>query len=239
MPATRAIAHVPPPIPGDMHEVSPKGALARERMLKVALDLFGKHGYDATTTRMVTQAAGMNLGSIPYYFGSKDDLYVEAANHLGAFIQSVHSQPLSALVTGAAATTEREALIELVLTFIDSQARILLSNDIPATWIQFFLRIQTEHGDAFEGLFTRVLNPVQTALNDVVARITGRGPDDIDTRLLSFHLIHQLINFRLAETVLDRRLPPQSHEERVETILKFIKPSLRNQLRAAALESGQ
>ena len=72
-----------------------------------------------------------------------------------------------------------------------------------------------------------------------VARITGRGPDDIDTRLLSFHLIHQLINFRLAETVLDRRLPPQSHEERVETILKFIKPSLRNQLRAAALESGQ
>ena len=77
------------------------------------------------------------------------------------------------------------------------------------------------------------------SLNDVVARITGRGPDDIDTRLLSFHLIHQLINFRLAETVLDRRLPPQSHEERVETILKFIKPSLRNQLRAAALESGQ
>ena len=76
MPATRAIAHVPHPIPGDMHEVSPKGALARERMLKVALDLFGKHGYDATTTRMVAQAAGMNLGSIPYYFGSKDDLYV-------------------------------------------------------------------------------------------------------------------------------------------------------------------
>ena len=34
-----------------------RGAQARERMILAALDLFGKHGFDATTTRMIAQAA--------------------------------------------------------------------------------------------------------------------------------------------------------------------------------------
>ena len=51
---------MPFPSPAD----SGRGALARERMLKAALDLFGRHGFEATTTRMIAQAASVNLGRL-------------------------------------------------------------------------------------------------------------------------------------------------------------------------------
>ena len=43
-----------------------RGLQARERMLRAALDQFGRHGFNGTTTRMIAAAAGMNLGAIPY-----------------------------------------------------------------------------------------------------------------------------------------------------------------------------
>src|SRR3989344_4920821 len=71
-----------------------RGLQARERMLHAALDQFGRHGFDGTTTRMIAAAAGMNLGAIPYYFGTKEELYVEAAGFLADAIQARQREPL-------------------------------------------------------------------------------------------------------------------------------------------------
>jgi AcrR family transcriptional regulator len=47
------------------------GALARRRLLEAALQLFADKGYQKTSTREIADAAGVNLGSISYYFGDK------------------------------------------------------------------------------------------------------------------------------------------------------------------------
>jgi TetR/AcrR family transcriptional regulator len=47
----------------------------RGRILRAAIQLFAEHGYDATSTRAVAEAAGVNLAMIHYYFGSKAQLY--------------------------------------------------------------------------------------------------------------------------------------------------------------------
>ncbi len=46
----------------------------RERILDAAETLFVEHGYEATSTRMVTAAAGVNLAAVNYHFGSKEAL---------------------------------------------------------------------------------------------------------------------------------------------------------------------
>jgi len=46
----------------------------RERILDAAEALFVEHGYEATSTRMVTGAAQVNLAAVNYHFGSKEDL---------------------------------------------------------------------------------------------------------------------------------------------------------------------
>lgn len=54
---------------------TPDAESPRGRILLAALRLFAEHGFDATSTRAVAEAAGVNLAMIHYYFGSKQQLY--------------------------------------------------------------------------------------------------------------------------------------------------------------------
>ncbi len=49
----------------------------RERILDAAERLFCDRGFDRTSVREITDAAGANLGAINYYFRSKASLYAE------------------------------------------------------------------------------------------------------------------------------------------------------------------
>jgi AcrR family transcriptional regulator len=48
---------------------------ARERILTAGLEVFSDEGFVGTTTREIATRAGVNLGLIKYYFGSKDALW--------------------------------------------------------------------------------------------------------------------------------------------------------------------
>ncbi|MDR1484715.1 MAG: TetR family transcriptional regulator [Planctomycetaceae bacterium] len=50
----------------------------RSAILHAACELFGEYGFDAVSTRMIADKAGVNLGGIHYHFGSKGGLYEEA-----------------------------------------------------------------------------------------------------------------------------------------------------------------
>ena len=44
-------------------------------IITAARQLFATHGFDGTSVREITAAAGANLGAITYHFGSKQELY--------------------------------------------------------------------------------------------------------------------------------------------------------------------
>ncbi len=46
----------------------------KERILDAAEALFSEQGFEATSLRMITAAAGVNLAAVNYHFHSKDDL---------------------------------------------------------------------------------------------------------------------------------------------------------------------
>ncbi|MDM7464328.1 MAG: TetR/AcrR family transcriptional regulator, partial [Tepidimonas taiwanensis] len=49
----------------------------RSRILDAAEVLFMEHGFEATSMRMITSMAGVNLAAVNYHFGSKDALIQE------------------------------------------------------------------------------------------------------------------------------------------------------------------
>jgi AcrR family transcriptional regulator len=51
-----------------------KSEATKTQILDVALDLFRRHGFEATTMRGIAAQAGVSLGSAYYYFESKEDL---------------------------------------------------------------------------------------------------------------------------------------------------------------------
>jgi AcrR family transcriptional regulator len=51
-------------------------------LLSVGVDLFAKHGFDATTTRMIANAAKVNIAAISFHFGSKETFYNEVLSYV-------------------------------------------------------------------------------------------------------------------------------------------------------------
>lgn len=49
----------------------------RERILRIALDLFAKHGFDGVSIRQISSLAECNVASLNYHFGTKKNLYIE------------------------------------------------------------------------------------------------------------------------------------------------------------------
>src|SRR6478735_1424018 len=47
----------------------------KTRILDVAEGLFMEHGFEATSLRQLTTAAGVNLAAVNYHFGTKEELF--------------------------------------------------------------------------------------------------------------------------------------------------------------------
>lgn len=50
-------------------------SVARDRVIDAAEAVFGEHGYHRASLRIITRQARVNLASVNYHFGSKEDLY--------------------------------------------------------------------------------------------------------------------------------------------------------------------
>jgi AcrR family transcriptional regulator len=90
-----------------------KGEQTKERIVQVALELFRERGYEATTMRMVADAAGVSLGNAYYYFASKDLL-------LQAFYREVHEAHVAAAAPAlAGARTLHDRLLAVMLAKLE------------------------------------------------------------------------------------------------------------------------
>jgi AcrR family transcriptional regulator len=54
---------------------SPGTSATKTRILDAAETLFMEHGFEATSLRLITAAAGVNLAAVNYHFGSKEELF--------------------------------------------------------------------------------------------------------------------------------------------------------------------
>ena len=99
----------------------------RAHLLEVAVRLFGKRGYHATTVPMIVKASGGSTGSFYFYFRNKEDVFAAALEKFG--------ERIAAALNGAIANAGenplqrmRAAVERLVLFMAENpdEARILI-----------------------------------------------------------------------------------------------------------------
>lgn len=71
-------------------------AETRQRILRVAGELFSSKGYRATTNKDVADRAGITAGALYYYFDSKLDMYVAAFQSLLALVHERLGEAIAA-----------------------------------------------------------------------------------------------------------------------------------------------
>lgn len=122
------------------------------RILDVAERLFVEHGFEATSLRMITQQAAVNLAAVNYHFGSKDALF-----------ESVFSRRLVPWVT--ACLEELDAL--------DSSGGIPTAEQVVMTYVRPALALSKDPsrgGAMFVRLFSRVLVENHRQLRETISQ---------------------------------------------------------------------
>ncbi len=59
-----------------------RGTETRDRILNVAIQLFGNYGFDSVTTRDIAAQSDVPPASLRYYFSNKEGLYIACLEHV-------------------------------------------------------------------------------------------------------------------------------------------------------------
>ncbi len=188
--------------------MAPRSADARDRLLRAAIDVFGRRGYAAASTRMIASAAGVNLQAITYYFGSKHGLYLAAADHIaeliGARIEPAARRARARFARRGDRVTAGEARAMLA-EMLGAMAGLLFDE----AWTppaRFIVREQMDPSEAFERLYARVMEPQLELARRIVGTITGDDPRSTRVRLRTLSLAGSIIFFRIAHAAALRQL---------------------------------
>ncbi|MDR3518189.1 MAG: CerR family C-terminal domain-containing protein [Azospirillaceae bacterium] len=180
------------------HKLSvPRGTEARHRLIEVALDVFGTHGYDGATTRMIAERAGVSLPTLPYHFGSKEGLYHAVAAHVAECLTALMApaiQRAEAVLGRDDATTDD--VIAVLQDVCVTYAGGLLGGDSLKARMRFVTRELTDPTTAFEILYQSFTRNVASVCCRLIGRATGHSSDDAETRLRTLTILGQLTVFR-------------------------------------------
>lgn len=184
---------------------------ARERLIRAGIEIFAENGFNATTTRMLADKAQVNLSAIPYYFKSKEGLYLAGVEHiadqLGArldpFLERIADQSAQGLEATAARSLLGEGLATMVAVMCGDPATLPFSKII--------LREQMAPTAAFDLIYPKVMERILTAFATLVAAATGEK-DARRCNLQSFLLIGQVMVFRAGRATVMRRLGMQGYD---------------------------
>src|SRR3954465_6051144 len=95
------------------------------RLLDVAIEQFGRLGFEGASTRNIARASGTAMSSITYHFGGKEGLYPATADHIAESIAEFQRPVLKAALESG--TTSPEAAREAILQILDNMAMMILA----------------------------------------------------------------------------------------------------------------
>ena len=197
-----------------------RGAETRARLIEAALDVFGHQGFEGATTRQIARAADANLAAILYHFGSKEALYRAVAEHIVASV-SPKIGPVLAMAQGSLTDIDPAGARRLVGRMLETFVEVLLGSAEAERWARFVVREQLDPTPAFEVIYG-LMGPAHTLLTRLVAIALGGDPESPEMKFRAFTILGQGLVFRVAPTLVNRRLGRKALGEKDRETIKRI-----------------
>ena len=180
---------------------------AHARLIAAGIDLFGAKGFDATSTRELAQAAGVNISGIVYHFGGKDGLYIACAEHIGRMVRDrVAGHDESSGTDSRERPIDAPGARDAIAERLSRMVRLIAATPEMETATRFILREHMDPTPAFDVLYDSMMGPLSDEICRLWSLDTGAEPDSEVTRLTILGLIGQLLVFRVAKAAACRRM---------------------------------
>ncbi len=179
----------------------------RVLLIRAALRLFGRQGYEAASTRAIAAEAGTNISSIAYHFGGKEGLRLACADAVADQIEQI----ARALPVAPADLDRRRAWLAL-RRLMRRIATFLIVGAGTGDMMAFVLgELARPDSPVLDRLYATLVEPRHAALCALWAAATGAPAESEEVRLAVFALVGQAVYFRLAAPIVQRRMGWQAY----------------------------
>ena len=182
----------------------------REKIARVALELFAERGYDETTLAEIADAADVAPRTIFAYFESKDDILLcEEVSFLGELKRQLDERP-------AGTTT------------VDTLREFLSHIEAPDEAAQRRKRVMTAN-PALKKKMRASLAELEPMLAESIAKDLGAGPDDIRPLLIAASMTAAFTSMRDRFMEAEEGGEPMTHEQGMailDQVLEFLRGGL-------------
>ncbi len=144
-------------------------------MLEAALELFGSKGFADTSVRELAAQAGVNLATMNYYFGSKENLRLEALRY-GFSPTSISAHKMHALLFVA----RRDGTIEAAEKALREYIHIFVKEVVGPEYKHWgmFIRERMSPGPAFKMVMREYFEPLGSALAGILTLLLPDAPPE-------------------------------------------------------------
>ena len=171
------------------------------RLLDVAVDHFGRLGLDGASTRAIARDAGTPMSSITYHFGGKDGLYLAAADHIAAYMQTQIAPIIAHAAQLSGSSGDSTAARRAIHAIINGMTLVML-HDETAAISRFIVREQADPTEAFSRIYQGVMGQMLERLSGLLTRVSSGRLTGDEARVRAMTLVGQVLVFRVARATV-------------------------------------
>jgi TetR/AcrR family transcriptional regulator, regulator of cefoperazone and chloramphenicol sensitivity len=151
----------------------------KSRIMATAIEIMGRNANIDVTVREIARQANVNIASINYYFGSKEQLFIEVENTLVRGIDDIY---------GVLSDNSNSMRVNLINWADDLMQYLLEYPGIIFLWASRVIKDKTDNQDIIKLIAYSEVN-----LNEIVKQLTGTAnADEIEFKVIQ--LISSIIS---------------------------------------------
>lgn len=158
----------------------------KKRILDAAEKLFAQQGFYATSLRMLTKEAGVNLAAVNYHFGSKEELIKAVIGRRMLPLNKMRLERLQNIKDSACAEGRPPDIKEILLAFIEPTFEFRKSGKGAQDFISMISRAFSDPRDTVRKLFLNMVEPVFQLLFELLCEALPLLPKNIVYWRLNF-----------------------------------------------------
>ncbi len=187
----------------------------RRKLLTEAGKAFAKHGFAGANLRDICKVAGVNLGAVNYYFGSKKELYREAL--IKPHLELMMEEPPPRLTE---TTTPEAALKSWIIFFMDT---VLVRRRQHPYLSRLMIHEIANPSFALDELIQVVFKQIRRELVIIISALKARDHEDRQVGELANMIILLCAQQEMGRGVFERLgYPPPATRDKVSALAEKI-----------------
>jgi AcrR family transcriptional regulator len=173
----------------------------RERILRIAAEVFADSGFERATVREICSRASVNVAAVNYHFGDKEHLYIEVLKYCKALAFEKYPSETDTKKSDSPEIRLKVFIRSFVFRILDGGSSSLFGRLVSREYI--------EPTRAFDMLVEEAMRPVFILLSEIVGELLGRRAPAMRVHMCCASVISQCLFFLYARFALTRLFPEQ------------------------------